>query len=200
MIENKIVDFDNLVLEGKLITIHPLTMQHENSLGKQFSQDLFEFSPLSNKDNQEFFENALKLKEQGNFFPWIFLENKTKNCIGTSSFSSIDMKNKKCEIGWTWFGKYFQKNGYNVESKLLLLEYLFEKENFNRVEFKTDELNIKSNLAMQKLGFVKEGKFRNHFIMPSGRIRHSIYYSVIKEEWPDTKKLILNRLNEKMRQ
>ena len=81
---------------------------------------------------------------------------------------------------------------------MLLFESLFEKENFNRVELKADGLNIKSNLAMQKLGLVKEGCFRNHIVMPSGRIRHSVYYSVISDEWMSTKKIIENRLEKNL--
>ena len=174
-------------------------MSHENLLSKNFSPDLFEFFPYKYIDCHDFISNILKSKENGNFFPWVLIENKTQECVGTSSLALIDTEHKKCELGWTWFGNKFHKNGYNVESKLLLLEHLFEKENFNRVEFKTDELNIKSNMAMQKLGFVKEGKFRNHLVMPSGRIRHSIYYSVISNEWQDTKNQILRRLEEKIR-
>ena len=78
-----------------------------------------------------------------------------------------------------------------------MLEYLFEKAGFTRVEFKTDELNISSNLAMQKLGFTKEGVFRKHLIMPSGRYRNSVYYSVIDEDWQQVKEIILNRLQKK---
>jgi len=198
-LKNKIQDWEQQQFKGNLITIQPLLPSHLSSLEKQFSPALFEFYPYKYTDCQNFIDSVLKLKETGDFFPWIFIDNKSQECVGSSSFSSISSENKRLEIGWTWFGPDYQTKGYNVESKLLLLEFLFEKEGFHRAELKADALNIKSNLAMQKLGFVKEGIFRRHMIMPSGRIRDSVYYSVVFDEWPQTKAHILKRLEGKMR-
>lgn len=83
---------------------------------------------------------------------------------------------------------------------MLLFALLFEKELFNRIELKAGELNIKSNLAMQKLGFIKVRVFRNHMIMPSGRIRNSVYYTVISDDWLATKPIMEARLKEKIEQ
>jgi RimJ/RimL family protein N-acetyltransferase len=196
--KGKFFKWENVILKGKLITIVPLNNLHEEQLKKFFSSDLFEYYPVTYSSCNDFISDALETKKNDCFFPWVFIDNNTQECVGSSSFASISFEHKRLELGWTWFGKEFHANGYNVESKLLLLEFLFEKEGFNRVELKTDSLNIKSNIAMQKLGFKQEGTFRNHIIMPSGRIRHSVYYSVICEEWPETKKIIQERFEKKM--
>jgi RimJ/RimL family protein N-acetyltransferase len=190
-------NWDNQILQGRFITVRPLCLSDEPLLKKYFSTDLFEYYPYVYKDCAGFIDSVLKMKAVGDFFSWVIIENKTQELIGATSCAQISQQHKKCEIGWTWFGKPFQKLGYNVESKLLLLSFLFEQMHFNRVELKTDEKNTASNMAMQKLGFVKEGLFRNHMVMPSGRIRHTVYYSIIPEEWADTKKLIQERLEKK---
>lgn len=191
---NTLRQWNETVLKGSLLTIKPLSHGHIPDLKKHFSHSLFEFYPIKYADTEDFVNQLLKSKETGTFFPWVFIDNKTQECIGSSSFAAISFEHKRLELGWTWFGEKNQKNGYNVESKLLLLKFLFEQERFNRVELKADALNTASNIAMQKLGFVKEGVFRNHMIMPSGRIRNSIYYSIISDEWENTKAIIEARL------
>ena len=109
------------------------------SLINFFFSNLFEFYPYVYKDCNDFILNVLELKKKEYFFPWVIIENKTGHCIGSTSCALIDFNHKKCEMGWTWFGQNFQGNGYNIEAKLLLLNFLFEKENFNRVEFKAGQ-------------------------------------------------------------
>ncbi|KAB8038041.1 GNAT family N-acetyltransferase [Silvanigrella paludirubra] len=190
-------EWDSCLFNGRLLQVSPLNYSDITSLKKVFSQDLFEYYPSCFSSCEEFVNKKIIEKEKKIYYPWVFIEKESGECIGTSSFSNISFEHKRLEIGFTWFGKEKQKLGFNVESKLLLLEYLFEKAGFTRVEFKTDELNISSNLAMQKLGFTKEGVFRKHLIMPSGRYRNSVYYSVIDEDWQQVKEIILNRLQKK---
>ena len=190
--------WDKKILKGQLITIKPLSKKDINPLQKNFSSHLFEYFPDTYLKSEDYVFEKLLGKEKGNIYPWVFIDNETNECIGCSTFSNISYKHKYLEIGATWFIEKAQKKGFNIESKLLLLEFLFEEEKFFRIEFKADELNISSNMAMQKLGFTKEGVFRKHYIMPSGRNRNSVYYSVIDSEWPDIKGVIKKRMKIKL--
>ena len=107
--------------------------------------------------------------------------------IGCTRYLGIDPKHKKLEIGGTWLAVAFQRTLVNTECKYLLLKYAFEELGCIRVQFKTDALNFRSQKALERIGAVKEGVLRNHMIMPDGRIRDSIYYSIISSEWPEVK-------------
>ena len=100
---------------------------------------------------------------------------------------SIVPEHRRLEIGWTWIGTAFQRTGANREAKLLQLTHAFETLRANRVEFKTHSRNERSRNALAGIGATFEGVFRNHSIMPDGSIRHSAYFSVIAEEWPEVK-------------
>lgn len=190
--------WDKITLKGQILLIRPLSKEDSTSLQKSFSPCLFEYYPDIYQKSSDYVIEKLLGKEVKNNFPWVFIDKQTGDCVGCSCFSNISFKHKSLEIGATWFAEKNQKKGFNIESKLLLLEYLFEQEKFLRVEFKADELNIPSNMAMQKLGFTKEGIFRKHYVMPSGRSRNSVYYSVIDSEWEQVKNIIKKRLEIKV--
>jgi RimJ/RimL family protein N-acetyltransferase len=99
------------------------------------------------------------------------------------------------EIGWTWLGEKWQRTAANTEAKYLMLCHAFETWGCLRVEFKTDSLNERSRAALVRIGAKEEGILRNHVITWNGRIRHSVYYSIIASEWPAVK----HRLQEKLR-
>lgn len=123
--------------------------------------------------------------------------NETGEFIGCSGFFNEDKENRKAEIGGSWIGTSFQGSVVNVEAKLLLFSEGFENRNYVRIELKTDLLNTKSQAAMEKLGLVRDGVLRNHILLPDGRHRHSVFYSVIIEEWQTTQLKIQNRLQQK---
>lgn len=107
--------------------------------------------------------------------------------IGSSSFYEIDEENKKLNIGYTWFHPSCWGTKINSISKLIMLEHAFEKMKVIRVEFSVDSINERSCNALIRLGIKKEGILRNHMILPDERIRHSVKFSVVCEEWPETK-------------
>ena len=100
---------------------------------------------------------------------------------------SIVPEHRRLEIGWSWVAPAWQRLGANQEAKYLQLRHAFEQLGANRVEFKTDSRNEKANPALLAIGATFEGTFRNHMVMPDGPLRHSNYYSVIADEWPDRK-------------
>ena len=97
---------------------------------------------------------------------------------------NVVLEHRRVEIGWTWVAPGWQRTGANREAKLLMLGHAFDTLGCRRVEFKTDSLNEPSRTALLGIGAQFEGIFRNHMVMPEGRMRHSAYYSVIDEEWP----------------
>ena len=64
-----------------------------------------------------------------------------------------------------------------------------------RVQLKADARNERSLRAMERIGAVREGVLRRHRILPDGFVRDSVYYSVIAEEWPQTKAHLERLLN-----
>jgi RimJ/RimL family protein N-acetyltransferase len=98
------------------------------------------------------------------------------------------------EIGWTWVACDFQRTAVNTEAKYLLLRHAFETLGCNRVELKTDSLNAKSRAAILRIGAQQEGIFRNHMLTDSGRIRHTVYFSILNSEWPEVKARLEARL------
>jgi RimJ/RimL family protein N-acetyltransferase len=107
--------------------------------------------------------------------------------VGTTRFMSIDPKNRRMEIGSTWIGAEWQRTRVNTETKYLMLRHAFEVLRSIRVEFKTDSLNERSRRALLRIKATQEGVFRNHVITSEGRIRHSVYFSISAEDWPDRK-------------
>ncbi len=107
--------------------------------------------------------------------------------IGSTSFGNFSEKDQRVEIGRTWIAKEFQGTGVNDEIKFLMLKYAFEVMQFERVEVKTDVLNLKARRALCRIGFNEEGILRSHMVMTHGRRRDTIYYSILKSEWDAVK-------------
>ena len=143
------------------------------------SQEFIGFKGIGFKSVHEISDTPTIITEWGSI---IF--DKVKNVYaGCTSFANISNKDKRAEIGWTWIGKDFQKTGLNRHCKFLLLRYMFEHLGFERVEFRTDERNIQSRTAMEKMGAKYEGALRSHTLMNDGFRRTTVYYSILKEEW-----------------
>src|ERR1035438_9147793 len=107
---------------------------------------------------------------------------------------NIDAPNRRVEIGSTWLALDHQRTAANTEAKYLMLTHAFDKLGCNRVELKTDALNAKSRAAILRIGAKQEGIFRKHVICHNGRVRDSVYFSIIREEWPEVR----TRLEEKL--
>ena len=115
--------------------------------------------------------------------------------IGSTRYGNIDRVHHRVEIGWTWVARAWQRTAMNSEAKYLLLQHAFVTLGCNRVELKTDSLNAKSRAAILRIGARQEGIFRNHMITSSGRIRHTVYFSVIDSEWPEVRANLEQRLS-----
>ncbi|RKP46142.1 GNAT family N-acetyltransferase [Pararobbsia silviterrae] len=137
---------------------------------------------------------ALKGREAGTVMPFVIVRRDTGRIVGSTRFWKIDRVNRKLEIGSTWLAASAQRTRINTEAKFLLLTYAFEDLQCVRVQFQTDELNEKSRAAILRLGATQEGTVRNERIMPDGRKRNSIRFSIIDTEWVDVKTRLAARL------
>jgi len=180
-----------VVLEGPRIRLEPLRPDHLADLAAvAFDQALWRWTIMGPQDEaglRRWFDAALANAEAGTERPFATVDRATGQAIGSTRFLSIVPEHRRLEIGWTWVATAFQRTGANREAKLLQLTQAFETLGANRVEFKTHALNEQSRTALAGIGATFEGIFRNHMIMPDGSIRHSAYFSVIADEWPEVK-------------
>lgn len=191
------MDVKPVVLDGAEVRMEPLSMEHAAGLAACLDPTLTQWFPkplATLEDTKGFIEEALAAQKSGSALPFATVSQATGKVVGATRFGNIDRANKHVEIGWTLVARDQQRSGVNTEAKLLMLRHAFETWGCLRVEFKTDSLNIQSRTALKRLGAVEEGIFRNHVICASGRIRHSVYFSITNEEWPAVKQRLIRRL------
>jgi RimJ/RimL family protein N-acetyltransferase len=134
-----------------------------------------------------YIHTALNEQANGSALPFALIETARSRLIGSTRFGNIDRAHHRVEIGWTWVARQWQRTASNTEAKYLLLRHAFETLKCIRVELKTDSLNDRSRAAILRIGAREEGTFRNHMITASGRIRHTVYFSILDSEWPEVK-------------
>ena len=141
-------------------------------------------SNLANeKELINWIKTALKSNENKERLAFTVIDRKTDKIIGSTSLGNFSDRDKRIEIGWTWLSENVQGTGLNQIVKRTLLRYCFEKLNLERVESKTDVLNIAARKGLKKSGFTEEGILRSHTLLANGRRRDSIYYGILKNEW-----------------
>lgn len=137
---------------------------------------------------------ALDGWRSGTVIPYVIEHRASGKPIGSTRFWRLDHKNRQVEIGHTWISASHQRTVINTEMKLLMLTYAFETLACVRVQLETDELNAKSRAAIARLGAKEEGILRNERIMPDGRVRNTVMFSIIDSEWPEVKRTLTARL------
>jgi RimJ/RimL family protein N-acetyltransferase len=180
-----------VTLEGSIVRLEPLSEAHLEGLAEvAFDPSIWRWTlarPTDVDGLRAWMDAAIAHADDGSEMPFATVDISTGQPIGSTRFMSIVPEHRRLEIGWTWVAPAWQRRGANQEAKYLQLRHAFEDLGANRVEFKTDSLNEKANPALLAIGATFEGTFRNHMIMPEGRLRHSNYYSVTREEWPERK-------------
>jgi RimJ/RimL family protein N-acetyltransferase len=180
-----------VVLEGTHVRLEPLSLAHHPDLCRVgLDEDLVRWTeayPLTPDGLRIYIENALQRQAEGSVLPFAVISKAAGRAIGSTRYGNIDRANRRVEIGWTWYGRDFQRTAVNTECKCLLLRHAFETLGCLRVEFKTDVLNERSRKAILRIGAKEEGVFRKHMLMPSGRVRDTVYFSIVDTEWPVVK-------------
>jgi RimJ/RimL family protein N-acetyltransferase len=137
---------------------------------------------------------ALDAQHARTALPFVTIDRATGRVVGSTRFMNIDEANRRVEIGATWLAKPRQRTATNTEAKYLMMRHAFEVLGCIRVELKTDALNQQSRAAILRIGAREEGTFRSHMITWSGRLRDSVYFSVIEAEWPGVKERLEAKL------
>ena len=190
---------DPITLQGRVVRLEPLELEHLDALAEiGLDPDLgrwIAFPVRTKEDLRGYIEEALRDRAAGRAMPFATILQATGQPIGSTRYGNVDLSNRRVEIGWTWVGRPWQRSAVNTEAKLLMLEHAFERLGCNRVEFKTDSLNEQSRTALKGIGAVEEGILRNHMVTATDRLRHSVYYSVLRDEWPAVEAHLRERLS-----
>src|SRR5205807_5422281 len=185
-------------LEGAHVRLEPLAKTHLAGLVEVgLDEELWRWIPAPVRTQEEmaaYIETALDEQARGVALPFAIVEKSTGHAIGSTRCGNIDRTHHRVEIGRTWVAREWQRTAMNTEAKYLLLRHAFETLGCMRVELKTDSLNERSRAAILRLGAREEGIFRNHMITACGRVRHTVYFSIIESEWPAVKTRLETKL------
>jgi RimJ/RimL family protein N-acetyltransferase len=182
-----------LTLEGSIVRLEPVRGEHARlfwEVVKNDLDDVFRWIPYSMKtpaDFERLIDKAFEEQERGESVVFATVENSSGRVIGSTRFMNIDRVNRRVEIGSTWIALAWQRTGVNTEAKYLMLRHAFEVWKCMRVELKTDALNQKSRNAILRIGAKEEGTLRRHLLTWTGRVRDTVYFSILDHEWPEVK-------------
>lgn len=189
-----------LTLEGNVVRLEPIRREHASlfwEVAKNDCEEIFRWIPYAMKTREDFgklFEKAFAEQERGESVVFATIERSSGRAVGSTRFMNIDRVNKRVEIGSTWIAPSWQRTAVNTEAKYLMLRHAFEVWGCIRVELKTDALNQKSRNAILRIGAKEEGTLRRHLVTWTGRVRDTVYFSVLDSEWPEVKVKLEARL------
>jgi RimJ/RimL family protein N-acetyltransferase len=186
------MEISPVTLDGQHVRLEPLSLAHEERLiaaavdGELWNSTVT-IVPSSPATMIDYIQAALDGQAQGRELPFVIIRKAANEIVGTTRFYDIKPADRGVAIGYTWLSKSAQRTAVNTESKLLMLTHAFENWRCIRVELLTDILNQQSRTAILRIGAQQEGILRSHMIMPSGRIRDSVIFSITGIEWPEVK-------------
>ena len=192
------MQLEPVTLEGRHVRLVPLTLEHVPALWEAGDDpDIWRWTlsqPASEADMRRYVEAALAKQAAGGGLPFATLEAATGRVIGSTRYHNWEPPHPRVEIGYTWISRPWQRTPANTEAKYLMLRHAFETLGLARVELRTDALNARSRAAIARIGGIEEGTLRRHLLTDSGRIRDTVYFSILDDEWPQVKL----RLEEKL--
>ncbi|HEV7239246.1 MAG TPA: GNAT family protein [Thermoanaerobaculia bacterium] len=188
-------------LENEHVLLRPIVAEDREQFGAiAFDPDTWRYFVgriTTEEDLDRFIATAIDDIAAGRRVAFAVISKAAGAIAGSMSYGNMAEKDKRLEIGWSWLGKPYRGAGINRWAKYLLLEYAFETLACERVEFKTDVLNLQARKGLLNIGAKEEGVLRSYNFMPDGRRRDAIFYSILRREWPDVKEAL--RLNDKVR-
>jgi RimJ/RimL family protein N-acetyltransferase len=193
------MQIEPVTLAGRHVRLEPLTLAHVDPLLEiGLDEELWRWTGTQVRtrgDMQAYVEEALDAQTQGIAVPFATVDLASTGVVGSSRFANVDRVHRRAEIGWTWVAAPWQRTAVNTEAKYLMFRHAFEVWGCIRVELKTDALNSRSRAAILRIGAKEEGTFRNHMIVHGGRIRDTVYFSLLDREWPEVKRQLEERLS-----
>jgi len=187
-----------IAFQGQHASLEPLDRHHEDGIKLALEDgqlwNLW-FTTIPRPESvRDYIEQLLAQREQGTVFAFAVRDNASGKIVGGTRYMNIDERNRRLEIGGTWYAQRVQRSALNTECKLMLLTHAFEKLGCIAVEFRTDWFNKRSQAAIERLGAKQDGVMRNHMIMADGRIRDTVVYSIIENEWNGVKMNLQHKL------
>jgi RimJ/RimL family protein N-acetyltransferase len=185
----------DIVLETDKVILRPVAESDYDTFLKLAQQDpdMWSYFTLNLADEEglkKWMSLVVSDRKAQTRIPFTIIDKASGQIAGSSSLGNISLHDLRAEIGWSWLGKDFRSTGINKHAKFSLMRYAFEVLNFERIEFKTDVLNERARKGLRNVGGIEEGIFRSHMTMWNNRRRTSIYFSVLKNEWPVNKQTI----------
>ena len=190
-----------VTLEGSVVRLEPIRGEHAElfwDVAKDDLEDIFRWIPYSMQTPADFdalIAKAQQEQDRGESVVFATVEQSSGHTIGSTRFMNIDRANRRVEVGSTWIAPAWQRTAVNTEAKYLMLRHAFEVWKCIRVELKTDALNQKSRNAILRIGAKEEGTLRRHLITCTGRVRDTVYFSILDNEWPEAKQKLERLLN-----
>ena len=182
------MDLSPVTLEGPTVRLEPLDPRHLDGLCRVgLDPELWRLTVNRVTDRaamERYLAEAWAEQRTGTMLPFATVDRASGQVIGSTRFGNASPANRRVEIGWTWLGRPWQRTGVNTEAKYLMLRHAFEVWDCIRVELKTSARNQQSRTAIARLGAREEGILRHHMINPDGSLRDSVFYSILREEWP----------------
>lgn len=185
-----------VILTGRYVRLEPMTEAHVpglTAIGLDDSiwEHMLYGDVRTEEDVRGWVQDILSRPD----LPFVVIQLASGRIAGATRYLNITPEHRGLEIGGTWYGLEFRRTAVNTECKYLLLRYAFETLGCIRVQFKTDLRNERSQRAIERLGAKREGVLRNHMILPDGRFRDSVFFSILDTEWPGVKMRLEEMLN-----
>jgi N-acetyltransferase len=183
-------------LEGVVVRLEPIRREDAQSfweIAQNDLEDIFRWIPYAMRTPDV--DKAFAEQTRGESVVFATMERSSGQVIGSTRFMNIDRTNRRVEIGSTWISPPWQRTAANTEAKYLMLRHAFEVWGCIRVELKTDALNQRSRNAILRLGAKEEGTLRRHAVTWTGRVRDTVYFSILDDEWPEVKRRLLGYLS-----
>ena len=201
MMDRTLKNISSVMLEGRGITLEPLSQEHLPGLEKAAeSAEIWPYMTTNLAEENtlgSWLEEAQKLEQVGQQLPFAIRLSTSGTVIGSTRFLNIVPEHRRLEIGWTWLAREQWGGRANFAAKLLLFQNAFAVLNAQRVELRTDALNKRARRAIAKHGATEEGNLHSHMIMPGGRVRNSVQFAIIDTDWPRVKAALTERLSNK---
>jgi N-acetyltransferase len=178
-----------IILENERVLLRPLEISdYEHLLPFTLNEpDIWHYSllqPNTPENLEKYIRLTCEARSRGEEYPFIVYDKQAGQYAGSTRFYDINYAWKTAQLGYTWYGRAFQRTGLNRHCKLLLFTFAFESWALERLELRADAQNARSIEAMKAIGCRVDGILRSN--MPTAaasRRRDSIVLSVLKEEW-----------------
>lgn len=191
------IDVNEKKLIGQHIALVPLQSGHREPLRVLAADErIWQYTPASGAGNgfDRWFDKALDARSHGEQLPLAVISRESETIVGSTRLYEINLDHKRLAIGYTWYTPNVWGTVINPEAKYLLLKFVFEEWQINRVAFYIDARHVHSCAAVKKLGAKEEGILRQHMVLESGVIRDTVVYSIIQPDWPEIKSMLEKRI------